>query len=321
MDGTPSNTVVEIRSTPELAPKQVFEQWEDVLSRSYAPVAVARPQLDRFHGRIRLATYDAVNVSSLSATAQQIYRSQRMLGAPADPVLWAVFSTNGFGRLEHAGRTAEYAPGGLLFYDTVRPLRAHFEGSWSIAPVQLPLSAVLERTGLSLGRLPTAVRIPSTGAIGIVERFCRGLLEMQDSDPAAATMLGEHAIDLVSSAVLLAAGVKMTEQPAQALARQQVLAFVKRHYTDPDLGVEQIARACAVSRRTLYRLFDTVDGGVSAVIRRRRIARAQAMLCADPARSTASIAAACGFASERNFYRLFKQETGTTPGEYRMAHR
>jgi transcriptional regulator GlxA family with amidase domain len=80
-----------------------------------------------------------------------------------------------------------------------------------------------------------------------------------------------------------------------------------------------VARACLVSRRTLYRLFEGVPGGVSGLLRHIRVEHAQALLRADPSRPLNSVAAACGFAGERQFYRVFRQETGSTPGDYRAC--
>ncbi|WP_024802793.1 helix-turn-helix domain-containing protein [Nocardia sp. BMG51109] len=317
MGGTPVNTVVDIRSTLEFEPERALEQWEGVLSESYYPMGISSPQGERFHGRIRAVTYGDVSVSLVEGTPISVYRSRRHMDRPDEPVLSAFFTTAGRGVLEGAGRTSAFEPGGLLLYDSVQPSATHFSSTWGIVFPQAPLSSIVERTGVSIGRLPINVRIPTSGAIGVIERFFRDLLEVQQSDPAAAAVLGEHAVDLMASAVLLACGGRLTERSAQALVRQQVLAFVRSHYTEPDLTTDRIARACAVSRRTLYRLFEHVEGGVGAMVRRRRIGTAQVLLRAGRVRSLESIAAACGFASDRHFYRVFKQETGMTPGEYR----
>ncbi len=280
-------------------------------------MGISNPQVERFHCRIRAVTYGVVGVSLIEGTPQCVYRSRRHMHRPDEQFLSAPFAIAGRGTVEGSGRTSAFEPGGLLLYDSARPTATHFNSTWGIMSMRAPMSSIVERTGVPIGRLPINVRIPTTGAVGVIKRFFRDLLEVQQSDPAAAAVLGEHAVDLMASAVLLACGARLTERSAQALARQQALAFVWSHHTEPDLTIDQIARACAVSRRTLYRLFEDVEGGVGAMVRRRRIGTAQAWLCADGVRSLESIAAACGFASDRHFYRVFKQETGMTPGEYR----
>lgn len=74
-------------------------------------------------------------------------------------------------------------------------------------------------------------------------------------------------------------------------------------------------------RSTLYRLFRHVDGGVTTVLRQRRIEHAQALLIAAEEVSPAVVALACGFRSERQYYRVFKQELGLPPGQFREEHR
>ncbi len=313
------NTVVDIRSTPELGPKQALEQWEDVVSGSVIPMAVGNPQLDRFHGRIRLATYDTVGIVSIEATPHREYRARRHTGQPDDPVLTVCFQTVGRSRMDISGRVGAIESSGMYIYDSTDTIDACYESAWGVTLALAPMSSIVERTGLPIGRLPINARLPTVnGAVGVIERFFRGLLAVQQTDPAAAAVLGAHATDLIASAVLLTSGTRLTGLPAEALARQQVLAFVRNHYTEPDLTMDRIAQACAVSRRTLYRLFEDVEGGVGAIVRRRRIGTAQAWLRADRVRSLESVAAGCGFASDRHFYRVFKQQTGMTPGEYRV---
>ncbi|KAA8888538.1 helix-turn-helix domain-containing protein [Nocardia colli] len=86
--------------------------------------------------------------------------------------------------------------------------------------------------------------------------------------------------------------------PLQTLSKQTVLAFIRRNYTNPELTAEQIARACMVSPRSLYRLFEDTEHGIGARLMRMRLDHARKLLRTHPFRSLASVAAASGFASE-----------------------
>ncbi|WTL36157.1 helix-turn-helix domain-containing protein [Nocardia sp. NBC_01503] len=52
--------------------------------------------------------------------------------------------------------------------------------------------------------------------------------------------------------------------------------------------------------------------GSADVVRRMRLDHARNLLCAPGFRSPATIAGVSGFADERNFYRVFRQEMGMT---------
>ncbi|MCW2937097.1 MAG: hypothetical protein JWN00_82, partial [Actinomycetia bacterium] len=138
-------------------------------------------------------------------------------------------------------------------------------------------------------------------------------------DPEGTAALATHGRGLIASVLTLATGHPLQERPASSLTLERVRVFIRSRYGDPDLCVDDIARACLVSRRSLYRLLETEPGGVSGLLRRVRIEHAQALLRADPFRSVESIALACGFTGERPFYRVFRQDIGCTPGEFRMA--
>ncbi|MFE3545523.1 helix-turn-helix transcriptional regulator [Nocardia sp. NPDC059177] len=207
----------------------------------------------------------------------------------------------------------------MVFYDTTRPYDWDLTAAdWAQVVVRVPMTVVEEQFGTDRAQLPTAVRVAADSAGGVVAGFFRDLARIQADAPGQAAVLAGSAVDLLSSAVRLAVGELPVGPPAQALSREQVLTFMRRRCADPGLTVDEIARACLVSRRTLYRLFDDVGESLSTVLRRMRVDGARALLTRDPSRSASSIAQSSGFASERHFFRAFRLEMGMTPGEYRL---
>lgn len=95
-----------------------------------------------------------------------------------------------------------------------------------------------------------------------------------------------------------------------------MLVHLRQRYTDPALTVDEVARACHISRRTLFRLFG-IGRSYHATLRDLQVRHAQRLLARDASRQLAEVAFASGFAAERTFYRAFQRETGMTPGEYR----
>jgi AraC-like DNA-binding protein len=205
----------------------------------------------------------------------------------------------------------------MALYDSTRPYTLHFDEAFEQVVVQVPLGGILADTGLHEATRLTATRLGGDGPAGVVAQFFHGLSRLYESDPAAATALAAHGRGLMASAVLLSDGRTPRDRTAISLTRAQ--GYLRTKHSDPDLTIDDVARACLVSRRTLYRLFEGVPGGVGSLLRRIRVEHAQALLRADASCSLESVAAACGFAGERQFYRVFRQETGSTPGDYRAC--
>lgn len=100
----------------------------------------------------------------------------------------------------------------------------------------------------------------------------------------------------------------------------QVRRYIDEHLSDPSLSAEQVAARFALSRATLYRLFEPF-GGVAGYIRARRLRRAFFALRARELANLriSDIAQRCGFASMATFTRAFKAAYGVTPAALRSV--
>jgi LacI family transcriptional regulator len=86
---------------------------------------------------------------------------------------------------------------------------------------------------------------------------------------------------------------------------------------DPDFNTEELARMCGVSSRTIGRLFE--QQGLRSpyqVLLNARVGNAQRLL--QESQLTADeIAFRCGFTDYSSFYRVFKNQVGTSPSAFR----
>ena len=100
---------------------------------------------------------------------------------------------------------------------------------------------------------------------------------------------------------------------------QEIRLYIATHLTE-NLSVNTICSKYNISPSGLYQLFQKVFGcGVIKIIREERIKRAKELLL-DSNLSISDIASQVGILDANYFIRMFKTETGMTPGGYRNQH-
>lgn len=100
----------------------------------------------------------------------------------------------------------------------------------------------------------------------------------------------------------------------------RIADFIDAHLGECELDERMIREAFALSRPTLYRLFQA-HGGVARYIRERRLWLAHRHLDRDPACSVTWLLYEVGFASERQFQRAFQARFGMSPADWRQTCR
>jgi AraC-like DNA-binding protein len=298
---------------------RAFEYWRDLICDTFVQLSALPTREGPFAGQIVHANTATFEISTVRAGGQRVRRTTELIKRAGEEYLLASIQTKGHGRIEQDGRVAVLDPGSMALYDSTRPYTLHFDDAFEQVVVQVPLGQILAETGLPDAGGVTAIKLGGDSPAGVVAEFFHGLSRIYETDPQAAMALAAHGRGLMASALMLSSGRVRQANAGSSLTRQKVHTFLRARHDDPTLTVDDVARACLISRRTLYRLFEDTPGGVWSLLRSIRIEHAQALLRADTWRPLESIALACGFAGERQFYRVFRQETGFTPGEFRAA--
>ena len=104
-------------------------------------------------------------------------------------------------------------------------------------------------------------------------------------------------------------------RPVQPI--DNAVQYLEDHFTDPTLCPKNVAAACGMSERQLYRHFSTRGESFSLTLRRLRLERGARFLSADNRRSIIQIAQECGFSTPLYFSQSFRDYYGVSPREYR----
>lgn len=321
--GTPgADAQVLTCSTAGVPPVEAFDHWRDLISDTFVPLTATPTSGRPFRGELRVVTHPAVQLTEVRAAGQHVRRTRSLIAGSSEDYLLASIQLGGRGRVEQDGRTAELTPGAMSFYDSTRPYTLHFDDAFEQLVVQLPRRPLLAAAGIGDDAVHvTAIALHAEGPGSVLAGFFASLSLLHDRDPVGARQLSAHAPGLLASALRLAAGDRPVGADGAALDRERVLAHLRAHAADPGLDADAVARACHLSRRALFRLFEGRADSFADTLRALRVERAAALLVARPDRSVAAVGTACGFAGEAQFHRAFRAVTGRTPAEHRGGTR
>lgn len=102
----------------------------------------------------------------------------------------------------------------------------------------------------------------------------------------------------------------------------KAIGYIDLHLSDPALSPQDVANACHVSLRQLYRVFEPGGRTVAELIRRRRLDRAESLLRSLPPHTPVQwIGGRVGFGSVEQFTRAFRRAYGAPPATWRDAER
>ncbi|MFE3545521.1 helix-turn-helix domain-containing protein [Nocardia sp. NPDC059177] len=307
-------------STPRGA---VFDEWAALMNETYFPLTLEPIEEAPTFGRVTSSALPGVpgfSLTTLAGRNQHFRRTKTHVAAGLEEYLLVSIQISGHARLTQRGRSVTLLPGQMTILDTSLPSVWDCGAAFEQVLVQVPTRYLRDQPGLEQIRIPAATAIEPDSPPGVVATYFRELARIRLHAPAEADLLAGAALGLLGSAVLLAAGDKPVDTPADALSREHVTVFLREHYTDPDLSAAEVAAACHISRRTLFRLFDGPGASLNDTLRGLRVRHAERLLTSPRTRPLAAVAFESGFASERHFYRVFQQETGMTPRDYRNTH-
>jgi len=273
-----------------------------------------------FDGRLASAHAGDVILTRLESNRHRVMRSRSQVRGSEVGYLKIVAPFYGSAGVEQKGREAWVSPGEWSIYDTTDTYAVNNPSRVEHLIVMVPKAHLAER-GLVIDEL-MARRLGGCGGIARVtlETMRSAWRELPCMTPDAARSTGDVITQCVHLSLLDLAG-RATAITQRENLRERIKQHVMRHLADPDLSVEQIARALNVSRRHLYNAFADEPDGVAGFVLARRIDACR-LAFDDPRlaeRSITEVALAFGFSNPAHFSRVFRNQTGVSPSAYRQA--
>jgi AraC-like DNA-binding protein len=142
--------------------------------------------------------------------------------------------------------------------------------------------------------------------------------ELGRIDRSAHDALAQTMMSLLRAALLERAALAGATRGTDLLY-DRAMTYLSTHMSDPELSLEQVARALGCSKRYLHQAFHHTGCTPAQTLLRLRLERCRVAL-QHPHHlhlPVASIALSAGFRDAAHFGRLFRQCYGLTPGAWR----
>lgn len=303
--------------TTEMQGKQAIGAWQHWMSSLYGLESDVYDD-QQFSARLNTFELGFLGMTKIEASRHRVRRTSASMANHSTDFLKIVAPSRGVASVCQKGRQAHARSGQWLIYDTTQEYEVLNPEWCEHLIITLPKIRFAEH-----GR---AVDALMGSYVGGTEGVSRIALDMMRGMFAECTVMGagvtQHVTDalvqLVQLSLLDASGRDATLS-ASALLNSRIRAYVRQHLRDPGLSAEGIAAALNCSKRHLYNAFADDALSISQFIWAERVALFQQDVRKPVNQhcTLTELALGCGFASGAHLSRLFKQQTGLTPVQFR----
>jgi AraC-like DNA-binding protein len=217
------------------------------------------------------------------------------------------------------GRDVTVRPGDIVLFDFARPLEAASHRS-DLLVIAVPRD-ILELS-MPPGDHHGLLLHGDSGLGGLMADYMRSLAErLPDMTTDEATAAAAASTAVIAACFRPSQAGFAAAQPALLESlRRRIRAHIGENLRAGAITAEALCASFALSRATLYRMFEPF-GGVAAYVRNQRLSRAFTSLMnpLDTERRIGEIAFEWGFSSEAYFSRAFRRAFGLSPSEARAA--
>lgn len=280
-------------------------------------VATEDAQDAGFSGDITCVNYGELRFASFRSTAHRIVRRPAHIGRSDHAHYLISLQRSGVGLMQQAGEVCELQAGDIGIVDGERPFNVTFPQNVDRAIAIIP-SAMLQSRAPWLRERPIG-RMKRDPDLHPMLRLTIERLAGPDRRSAAeAELLSDNLCNLVA----LLTERENCEGPT-SLARvselDRMVAFVRRHLSDPQLSPQVLAGHMRMSVRTVHKRFEAAQTSFGRTLLELRLDAARRALSDERCfgLTVTQIAYGAGFNDLSYFTKAFRSKFGAPPGKFR----
>ncbi|MET9440488.1 helix-turn-helix domain-containing protein [Streptomyces sp. NPDC006610] len=284
---------------------------------------IVRTHDEEMEGTTSSRQFGRVRVSIVEGGPYELIGNGRMIGNGAEPFVGVCRPLVGEVQVFQDGRWSVASGSRIVCYDSSRPYRVLMPEPFRIVTLRLP-HQLIGLTAKEAELLTARAWYGSQGLGALMSDLLVGLERYGEEIETAIDLLGGSVAGL--AAALFAERIRAVAAE-QGVDRNALMLTIQGHIrarlADPDLSPLTVARHHNVSLRYLQKLFHERGTSPARWIRSERLARCRSELD-DPGLDHLSIALIgerSGFYEASHFSRLFREEYGISPREYRKNKR
>jgi AraC-like DNA-binding protein len=304
-------------------PASRLRSWSEILAATHLAFDV-KPTVrtpGRFQAVVTRRPIGDLMLVDCAASPFLGHRDSQVIAARSEfaheHVLGFQFVCKGVELVREGDRQLALRPGDMVLWDGLQPTEIEIAEAFYKRTLLFPRDRVLAVCPRLAG-LEALPSLEGSASARLLVRFMNALaVETPSLDGAAGAAAANAALELLRAAIEPA--LPSDRAATRAAMRAEIARYVRSHLQDPQLGPASIARAYAMSVRTLHALFEDVDASVAGLVRTERLARCLEDLQQPNGGSVTEIAFRWGFCDAAHFSRVFKREFGATPSEIRHA--
>ncbi|MCW3008432.1 MAG: transcriptional regulator, AraC family [Solirubrobacterales bacterium] len=303
--------VVDTPGTPAL------DAWADILSVTHLgfDVSESTQSRGRFRGSVTRRRLGDLQLVDCASAPFKGHRGTELLNGDPGSVIGFQFVRRGVEHVRDKACNLSLTAGDVIVWNGWQPVDIEVVEPFAKRTLIVPSERILS----VCPRLEDAKAMPPVQqgpAARLLVRYLDALAqELPWLDDAAAAAAADAALELLRSAV--EPTVPSSRTARRSAIRVDVRRYIRAHLQDALLGPEAIAKAHAISVRTLHALFEDCEESVAGLVRRERLARCLEDLRRPSGGSVTEIAFRWGFRDAAHFARVFKREFGQTPSDVR----